>query len=241
MLLPDVFMFLPGAQVLDERVAQGSKVLEAGHVVVLLWGSSQRDVSKLETVVRQLCAAYRGSGGTTIAVLSCREKLVGGRCAGVCVRARGCVCMGVGAVIMAGAGAVRGRCLHRVAPLHSSSSGTPPSLTPRGSAHTQGMETLFARQLPPEQRQGSRLVFRQGNPLSLADLDLVSAGDAGSVVVLSDTSVSPDAADSQLIHVLVLLDEMEGRLRSVGRVRPQPGHVVAEFQVGVRGWRVRRV
>ena len=39
------------------------------------------------------------------------------------------------------------------------------------------MENLFSRRLPLEQRYGSRLVFRQGNPLSLADLDLVSAGE----------------------------------------------------------------
>ncbi len=94
------------------------------------------------------------------------------------------------------------------------------------------MEALFARRLPPEARHGSRLVFRQGNPLSLGDLDLVSAGDAGAVVVLSDTSVPPDAADSQIMHALVLMDEMEGRLRLAGAPRPEPGHVVAEFQVG---------
>ncbi len=59
--------------------AQGSKVLEYGHVVVLLWGSSQADVKKLETVLTQLCAAYRPEGGRTLVVLSQREKLVGTR------------------------------------------------------------------------------------------------------------------------------------------------------------------
>lgn len=49
---------------------QGSTVLEHGHLVVLGWGKSQTDIRKLEIILSQLCAAYRGQGGRTIAVLT---------------------------------------------------------------------------------------------------------------------------------------------------------------------------
>lgn len=71
-------------------------------------------MSKLETILRQLCAAYKCSGGRTIVILCQRRKTE--------------------------------------------------------------MEDLLRNAIPQQQRGGSRFVFRQGNPLTAADLKLVAAG-----------------------------------------------------------------
>ncbi|WIA34666.1 hypothetical protein OEZ86_012981 [Tetradesmus obliquus] len=153
--------------VYEARVELGAPVLEAGHMLVLAWCRSQADVSKLEGVLRQLCAAYACSGGRTLVVLCQRKKTE--------------------------------------------------------------MEDLFSAAIPQQQRGGSRFVFRQGSPLNAGDLKLVAADDASAVLVLADSAVSADASDSQVLRVLVLLDESEVAARQEGRPRPTPGHVVAEI------------
>lgn len=47
------------------------------------------------------------------------------------------------------------------------------------------MEDLFMDAIPPQQRGGSRFVFRQGNPLTADDLKRVAAG--GFEQYLTDT------------------------------------------------------
>lgn len=45
------------------------------QVVLLLWGVSQRDMEMAAKILSQICLAHESSQGTTIAVLSQREKL----------------------------------------------------------------------------------------------------------------------------------------------------------------------
>jgi hypothetical protein len=44
-------------------------------VLVLGWCSAQRDMETISKLVDQLCLAHRSAGGTTIVVLTCKNKL----------------------------------------------------------------------------------------------------------------------------------------------------------------------
>lgn len=69
------------------------------------------------------------------------------------------------------------------------------------------MENTFRRIIPDDQRFGSRFVFRQGNPLVPADLRVVAASKAASIIVVADTSRCPHAlrADQQASSMLPCL------------------------------------
>ncbi|GBF91919.1 hypothetical protein Rsub_04643 [Raphidocelis subcapitata] len=60
---------------LDANVRKGRRVFEKGHILILSWCASQRDLEVVRKVLSQLCLAYRAEGGTTIVVMSQRSKL----------------------------------------------------------------------------------------------------------------------------------------------------------------------
>lgn len=63
-------------EVLDSNVRQGSRVYEEGHMVVLTWCDSARDLSMVKKVLSQICQANRGKrGGTAVVLAQDREKL----------------------------------------------------------------------------------------------------------------------------------------------------------------------
>ena len=41
-------------EVIEEQVARGSRIYEAGHFVVLVWGNSQRDLEAVERILSQV-------------------------------------------------------------------------------------------------------------------------------------------------------------------------------------------
>ena len=47
----------------------------SAQIVVLTWGSSQRDLEAVERILSQVCQAYRKDGGKVVVVISQREKL----------------------------------------------------------------------------------------------------------------------------------------------------------------------
>ncbi len=40
-------------EVIEEQVARGSRIYESGHLVVLVWGNSQRDLEAVERILSQ--------------------------------------------------------------------------------------------------------------------------------------------------------------------------------------------
>lgn len=62
-------------EVLEDNVKRGSPVYETGHVLILGWCKSQRDLETVRKILQQLCLAYSSEGGTTVVVLTQREKL----------------------------------------------------------------------------------------------------------------------------------------------------------------------
>lgn len=76
---------------LDANVRRGSQVYEHGHVrggaglptqthsrlqlVVLMWGTSQRDVEVTQTILQQACVAFAAEGGRAVVVLSHKPKV----------------------------------------------------------------------------------------------------------------------------------------------------------------------
>eukprot|EP01025_Chloroclados_australasicus_P037823 TRINITY_DN38681_c0_g2_i3.p1 TRINITY_DN38681_c0_g2~~TRINITY_DN38681_c0_g2_i3.p1 ORF type:complete len:744 (+),score=121.86 TRINITY_DN38681_c0_g2_i3:179-2410(+) len=68
-LVEQVFM-----EFLEKNVQQGSLVYEKGHVLVLSWCNSPRDVEVVRKILRQTCDAYQNDGGVAVVVLSQKEK-----------------------------------------------------------------------------------------------------------------------------------------------------------------------
>lgn len=62
-------------ELLEANVKRGSSVYETGHILILAWGSSQKDLEQIMKILHQICCAYRNDGGTTVVVLTQREKL----------------------------------------------------------------------------------------------------------------------------------------------------------------------
>ncbi|KAL6749116.1 hypothetical protein V8C86DRAFT_3032280 [Haematococcus lacustris] len=62
-------------EVIEENVRRGTRVFEAGHVLVLGWATSQRDLEVVWKTLEQLTHAYRNDGGATVVVLTQRPKL----------------------------------------------------------------------------------------------------------------------------------------------------------------------
>lgn len=61
-------------EVLESNVRQGSAVIETGHVVILSWGTSNRDLAQTIRVVKEICASQQYSwlkeGRLSVVVLS---------------------------------------------------------------------------------------------------------------------------------------------------------------------------
>ncbi|CAL8468748.1 g8288 [Coccomyxa elongata] len=62
-------------QVVDENVARGSRVFETGHILVLGFCDSQRDLEVVQKILSQVCQAYAADGGRVIVVMTQREKI----------------------------------------------------------------------------------------------------------------------------------------------------------------------
>ncbi len=62
-------------ETIEQNVRQGSRVYEQGHVLVLGWCNSQRDLEVVWKILEQQCYAHRHAGGTVVVVLTQREKL----------------------------------------------------------------------------------------------------------------------------------------------------------------------
>ncbi|KIY99118.1 hypothetical protein MNEG_8845, partial [Monoraphidium neglectum] len=60
---------------LDTNVKRGRGVVEHGHILILSWCTSQRDLEVVRKVLAQACLAFRPEGGTTVVVMSQRSKL----------------------------------------------------------------------------------------------------------------------------------------------------------------------
>lgn len=50
-------------EMIEANVARGSRVYETGHVLVLGWATSQRDLEVIWKTLEQLCYAYRWEAG----------------------------------------------------------------------------------------------------------------------------------------------------------------------------------
>ncbi|KAK9843129.1 hypothetical protein WJX74_007389 [Apatococcus lobatus] len=83
------------------------------------------------------------------------------------------------------------------------------------------MEATFRRVIPESKRLGTQFVFRQGSCLVPDDLRMVAAAEAGSTIIVSDSSRSPTEADAQAIRTAVLLDELDF-----------PGYDVPDYRTG---------
>ena len=74
------------------------------------------------------------------------------------------------------------------------------------SAHDKAwMDETVAEELPAEELEGTQIVCRTGDLVSIADLRKVSAADASSIVVLSDYSLEPDMADARTVRCVLAL------------------------------------
>lgn len=62
-------------EMLDANVKRGSVVYEKDHLLILSWCKSQRDVEMVRKVLEQYCLAHKPTGGTTIVVMTQRQKL----------------------------------------------------------------------------------------------------------------------------------------------------------------------
>ncbi|BDA43260.1 probable ion channel POLLUX at N-terminal half [Coccomyxa sp. Obi] len=62
-------------QVVDENVARGSRVFETGHILVLGFCDSQRDLEVVQKILSQVCQAYAADGGRVVVVMTQREKI----------------------------------------------------------------------------------------------------------------------------------------------------------------------
>eukprot|EP00884_Botryococcus_braunii_P022121 jgi/Botrbrau1/8593/Bobra.0380s0014.1 len=62
-------------QVLEENVQRGSRVFETGHILVLGWCDTQRDLEMVQKIVQQTCAAFEDEGPNVIVVMTQRDKL----------------------------------------------------------------------------------------------------------------------------------------------------------------------
>ncbi|KAI3425193.1 hypothetical protein D9Q98_008962 [Chlorella vulgaris] len=62
-------------EVLEVNVKVGSCVYEQGHTVLLCWCESAGETEQVTRMLKQLCLAYRASGGRTVVVLTQHGKL----------------------------------------------------------------------------------------------------------------------------------------------------------------------
>lgn len=85
------------------------------------------------------------------------------------------------------------------------------------------MEQLFDSAVPDDQRNGCKLVFRQGSPLDPASLELVSATSAGTVIICGDYSQRCRESDAQVLRSAILMDE------AVYKLQRKPS-IIAEIQ-----------
>jgi Castor and Pollux, part of voltage-gated ion channel/Calcium-activated potassium channel slowpoke-like RCK domain len=85
------------------------------------------------------------------------------------------------------------------------------------------MEDLVRHRIPDTGK--TRLVFRTGSPLDLADLEMVNLNEARSIIVLGPNNASPDDADAFVLKVLLAINKGPA-------FRGRPHHVVAAVRDG---------
>lgn len=74
--------------------------------------------------------------------------------------------------------------------------------------HSMRTTNVHSKQVPENERLGSQIIFRQGNPLLMDNLEQLNVDAAAAVVVVSDSGKDATAADAQTMRVAILLDEM---------------------------------
>ncbi len=164
--------------------------------VVVAWGDSPADLELIERVLTQLCSAHRNDGGCTVVVMTRRNKIemedtfkyvfvvvvviVAWLCLlvvfvlyGCCVFIQPFLCLSNHSLLH-----VPHHTLLHV-PHHTH------SLTPTYTPHAH-MNT-HSKQIPETTRYGSRLIFREGNPLLVENLKQLNVSAAAAVVIVSDS------------------------------------------------------
>ena len=67
------------------------------------------------------------------------------------------------------------------------------------------MDETVAEELPEDELFGTQIVCRTGDPVTLADLRKVSAGNARSIVILADYGLEPDMSDARAVRCVLAL------------------------------------
>jgi hypothetical protein len=67
------------------------------------------------------------------------------------------------------------------------------------------MEEEVNQRLTLEDRRGTLVIFRSGNPSMQEELNKVSAGSAKSVIVLADSNLSADESDARVVRCVLSL------------------------------------
>ena len=67
------------------------------------------------------------------------------------------------------------------------------------------MDDIIANELPEDELQGTQIVCRTGDPVSLHALKKVSAADARAIVVLADYAVTADHSDARAVRCMLAL------------------------------------
>lgn len=83
------------------------------------------------------------------------------------------------------------------------------------------MDDMVANELPRAVMSGTRIVCRQGDPVSIASLDQCSASSARSIVLLAGENCPPDMSDAKAVRSVLALQAGLDALR---------GHVVVEMR-----------
>eukprot|EP00740_Mantoniella_antarctica_P026204 CAMPEP_0198684434 /NCGR_PEP_ID=MMETSP1468-20131203/12212_1 /TAXON_ID=1461545 /ORGANISM="Mantoniella sp, Strain CCMP1436" /LENGTH=962 /DNA_ID=CAMNT_0044429247 /DNA_START=42 /DNA_END=2931 /DNA_ORIENTATION=+ len=81
------------------------------------------------------------------------------------------------------------------------------------------MERELALTISEKDRNGTTILFLQGHPQMVSDLNKVSVTTARSVVVMSNMLLEPNKADAEVLQIVISLNDMELK-----------GHIVAEVR-----------
>ena len=76
------------------------------------------------------------------------------------------------------------------------------------------MDDTVAEELPEEERYGTQIVCRSGDPVSVADLRKVAAADAKAIIVLADYTVDADVSDARAVRCMLALRAGVGATRN---------------------------
>lgn len=89
------------------------------------------------------------------------------------------------------------------------------------------MDDFWANEIPLEERMGTKIVTRQGQPIEAFNLEKCSASKAKSVVVLSPDPFNSDESDAAVTRIMLALTGKIGTPGSGGSALN--GHVVVEL------------